>query len=77
MAKIFGITTNEALSHFTSTDAAIDLVHPEDKVFYEKTIYNFNISNKKFDIEYRIITPLGHVRHLHVCTKFATINWLS
>jgi diguanylate cyclase (GGDEF)-like protein/PAS domain S-box-containing protein len=64
-ARIYGMTVSEVLDHFTSTEAAIDLIHPDDQALYRQAIVYSNEQSKGFDGEYRIITSSGDTRYVH------------
>ena len=65
-AQIYDMTVPEALGFFISTDAEVDLIHPDDKELFRQAAYDSNGETKELDIEYRIITRLGNVRYLYV-----------
>jgi diguanylate cyclase (GGDEF)-like protein/PAS domain S-box-containing protein len=65
-AQIYDMTVPEALDYFISTDAEIDLVHPDDKELFRQSTYIYNEQRKGLDVEYRIITLSGETRHLYL-----------
>lgn len=69
-ARIHGTTVAEALERFISTDAAIELVHPDDKERFLQGTSQHNAPGNKNDIEYKIII-LGKTSHLHVRREIA------
>ena len=62
-ARIYGFNVSQALSYFTSVDALIDLIHPEDKEFFRQATSVYDLPNNKKHIQYRIIIS-GKTRHL-------------
>jgi diguanylate cyclase (GGDEF)-like protein/PAS domain S-box-containing protein len=64
-ARIYGMTVPEVLEHFISFEAAVDLVHPDDKAFYRQTMYDCREQSKGFDGVYRIINSFGDTRHIY------------
>ena len=65
-AKIYGISISQVLNHFSSTQAVMNLIHPDDKILFEKNTYFYNPLVRAIDIEYRITTFCGDKRHLYV-----------
>ena len=64
-ARIHGMTVPEALDYFISSDALIDLTHPDDKERFRQTA-NFHGKQKKgLDIEYRLMTLSGDTRYIY------------
>jgi PAS domain S-box-containing protein len=59
-ARIYGFNVREALNYFTSFDALIDLIHPEDRESFKQSRSVYDVSHS----EYRIIL-LGNTRHIH------------
>ncbi|MFT7689260.1 MAG: signal transduction histidine kinase/CheY-like chemotaxis protein, partial [Candidatus Azotimanducaceae bacterium] len=73
-ARIYGFNVcEEALSYFTSLDALIDLVHPEDMERFKQGTVVYDSPNYKNHIEYRV-TLLGKTRHLYLRREVATDN---
>jgi diguanylate cyclase (GGDEF)-like protein/PAS domain S-box-containing protein len=64
-ARIYGKTVPEALACFTSTEAVMNLIHPDDKERFKQNSYCYNKLTKGFDGEFRIITSSGDTRHLY------------
>jgi diguanylate cyclase (GGDEF)-like protein/PAS domain S-box-containing protein len=64
-ARIYGKTVPEALACFTSTEAVLNFMHPDDKERFKQSSYFYNALAKGFDGEYRIITASGDTRHLY------------
>jgi len=67
-AKIYDMTVPQALNHFTSTGRN-RLVHPDDEAFARRAEYDDNGNFKAFNIDYRIITLSGNIRHVHMCSE--------
>jgi diguanylate cyclase (GGDEF)-like protein/PAS domain S-box-containing protein len=64
-ARIYGKTVPEALDCFTSTQAVMNLIHPDDKERFKQNSYCYNELTEEFDGEFRIITSSGDTRHLY------------
>jgi PAS domain-containing protein len=47
LAHIYDMTVPEALDYFISTEATIDLIHPDDKEPFRQAAYDFNEKIKK------------------------------
>ena len=71
MAKNFGMTVEEMLSQMKSHQSFMDIIHPDDKTRVDRAIKTFIDSSGEvsdpgslLDIEYRINTPGGELRHI-------------
>jgi diguanylate cyclase (GGDEF)-like protein/PAS domain S-box-containing protein len=64
-ARIHGMTVPEALDYFISTEAEINLIHPDDKEYFRQAQYDHKESYIPLDVEYRIINSAGDTRHVH------------
>jgi diguanylate cyclase (GGDEF)-like protein/PAS domain S-box-containing protein len=73
-ARIYGMTVPEALKHFINTEAAIDLVHPDDKELSRQVIPDSKLQSKEFNGEYRIINSSGDIRHVYTISKLVLDN---
>jgi diguanylate cyclase (GGDEF)-like protein/PAS domain S-box-containing protein len=73
-ARIYGMTVPEALKHFINTEAAIDLVHPDDKELCRQVIPDSKLQSKEFNGEYRIINSSGDIRHVYTRSKLVLDN---
>ena len=65
-ARIYGMTKNEAIEYFSNWDAEIGVVHPDDKERYKEKLHESEAKLEGMDIEYRIVTRSGDVRHIHL-----------
>jgi PAS domain S-box-containing protein len=72
-ARIYGFNVREALNYFTSVDALIDLIHPEDRERFKKGISVYSGPTNKKHIKYRVII-LGKTRHLYLRREVAFDN---
>jgi signal transduction histidine kinase/CheY-like chemotaxis protein len=72
-ARIYGFNIRQALNYFTSVDALIDLIHPEDKERFKQIASLYEAPNYKQDIQYRVII-LGETRHLYFRREVAVDN---
>ncbi|MFT7675348.1 MAG: PAS domain S-box-containing protein [Gammaproteobacteria bacterium] len=64
-AQIYDMTVPQAFDYFISTEAELDLIHPDDKAFVKQA---YQVVREQFtilEIEYRVITPSGNTRHLY------------
>ncbi len=64
-ARIYGMTVPGALDYFISSDALIDLTHPDDKERFRQTVNFHGKQYKARDIEYRLITLSGNTRYFY------------
>jgi diguanylate cyclase (GGDEF)-like protein/PAS domain S-box-containing protein len=64
-ARIYGMTVSEVLEYFNSTEAEIDLIHPDDKAYYRQALVDSHEQSKVFEGEYRIITSSGDTRNVY------------
>jgi PAS domain S-box-containing protein len=69
-AQIYDMTVPEALDYFISTEATMDLIHPDDKALFRQATYDSNEQLKELDIEYRVTTLAGNTRHLYLRSEF-------
>jgi diguanylate cyclase (GGDEF)-like protein/PAS domain S-box-containing protein len=73
-ARIYGMTVPEALDYFISTEAEIDIIHPDDKERFNQEQYDPNGLHDSLDIEYRIINPSGDIRHVYTRSELVFGN---
>jgi PAS domain S-box-containing protein len=73
-AQIYDMTIAEALDYFNSTEASINLVHPDDKKLYIDADHDRNEQLKGLSIEYRIITPSGNARFISERSEFVVAD---
>ena len=64
-AKILGMSVDETLAYFSCLENDRGVIHPDDLERYLHTGYFTVDGTSRFDIEYRIITPAGDLRHVH------------
>jgi diguanylate cyclase (GGDEF)-like protein/PAS domain S-box-containing protein len=64
-AQIFGMTVPEALDYFISSEAEMDVIHPDDKESFRQSKYDSKGAHTKIDLEYKIITSSGNSRHVY------------
>ena len=64
-ARILGMTREECLQAFASSDKDWTAVHPEDRQRYIDEEMRGYESGEGIDIEYRIITSGGRIRYVH------------
>jgi len=72
-ARIYGFNVRQALNYFTSVDALIDLIHPEDKERFRQATSEYDLPNNKTHLEYRIIIS-GKTRHLSLRREVSVDN---
>lgn len=63
-ARVHGMTVDEYMEHCASADRDILLVHPDDRERYQKFLDSTLERRERLDLEYRIVTPDGRVRHI-------------
>jgi PAS domain S-box-containing protein len=64
-ARILGVTVDQVLTKYNTTDQDIELVHPEDRESYLAILLEATSHGEAYEWEYRIIRPSGEVRHVH------------
>ena len=69
-AAIYEMTVDEAIAFFSSWDDDLSVAHPDDREFYEQTILDAEEHQKDVDIEYRVVTPSGKLRHVHIRSEY-------
>ena len=65
-ARTYEMTADEALVHFSDLETEFNVIHPDDRARYKKHFFESEEQLKGMNIEYRIITPSGAVRHLNL-----------
>ncbi|MBT7951094.1 MAG: PAS domain S-box protein [Gammaproteobacteria bacterium] len=73
-AQLYEMTVDEALEFFSSWDNELSVAHPEDRLFYEQHVLGSEEEQKNVDIEYRVITPSGKLRYVHLRSEFVRDN---
>ena len=69
-ARIYGLPSGaELVAELASTEAHVQLIHPDDRADYRAAIAAFSESGRGFDIQYRIKRADGRVLHLHDVLK--------
>jgi diguanylate cyclase (GGDEF)-like protein/PAS domain S-box-containing protein len=66
-ARIFDMSVSGAIAYFRSFGAKMKLVHPEDRERFFQAFVECDRTRKGLEIEYRIITQSGNLRH--VCLR--------
>ena len=64
-AGIFGYTKEEYLATIIDLETDLELVHPEDRDRYRAYNDDRDLDLKDWEIEYRIITRDGNIRHVN------------
>ena len=64
-AQIHEMSVDEAIAFFSSGISEFEIVHPDDRDAYRHHIEETEEKRQGTEIEYRIITQSGNVRHLH------------
>lgn len=64
LARIHGMTIEEYMTMVASTDLDIERVHPNDRETYGKAVREAQATAGALDVEYRIVTPSGDIRHI-------------
>jgi diguanylate cyclase (GGDEF)-like protein/PAS domain S-box-containing protein len=73
-ARIFDMTVPEALGYFISTEAEMDVIHPDDKEAFKQSKYDFKGVHTKIDLEYKIITSSGITRQVYTRSELVLDN---
>ena len=68
-ARIYEMTVDEALVFFSNKTSEINVVHPDDRRRYEQLLIDTAKQREGMDIEFRIITQSGKIRHVHQMSK--------
>ncbi|MEH6550058.1 MAG: EAL domain-containing protein [Pseudomonadales bacterium] len=69
-AHIVGLTVQEAIVVSNSEQADLLLVHPEDRELYSRAAYTEGDDSAPYEVDYRIVTPAGEVRHVReICEE--------
>ena len=64
-ARIFEMSIDEILAVSTNMKDDLQIIHPDDREFYSHEVMTNYEQGEQLDIEYRIITRTGAVRHVH------------
>jgi len=64
-AQIYEMTVDEVIAYFSVQENEISVVHPEDQERYMQQLIESEEQLTGMDIEFRIITRSGKVRHIH------------
>ncbi len=64
LAKIYGISVDEYLERGNLQEHVAALVHPEDVARYQRVTCPESVEGNKYEVEYRIITANGSVKHV-------------
>ncbi len=64
-AKIHEMTVDEVLAYFSSWEQGIVVVHPDDRERYIRHGRDSAVQRVGMNLEYRVITPSGKIRHVH------------
>jgi len=67
-ARIHEMTVDEVLARFSGREYERDVVHPDDLEHYRRCTHEYRQpgNGTDFNFEYRIVTPSGKVRHIHM-----------
>lgn len=65
-ARIYDMSIEEALCLFADVESELAIVHPDDRARYEHCRRESFAQNKGMDLEYRIVTPSGSLRYVHL-----------
>ncbi|MFT5111964.1 MAG: diguanylate cyclase (GGDEF)-like protein/PAS domain S-box-containing protein [Parasphingorhabdus sp.] len=69
-ARIYGMTVPETLRHFSSFDAEIKLVHPDDRQRYRQTLQEAQKLFTSFDIEFRSNLATAFECYFHLKSEY-------
>jgi diguanylate cyclase (GGDEF)-like protein/PAS domain S-box-containing protein len=65
-ARNYEMSVDEAIEFFSSWENELSVIHPQDRARYAQHIIDSEEANINVDIEYRILTDSGIVRHMHL-----------
>jgi diguanylate cyclase (GGDEF)-like protein/PAS domain S-box-containing protein len=65
LARIYELTVPEALVFFSNAESELSVIHPDDRKRFEKYQRHSKKRMKASDIEFKIVTRSGAVRHIH------------
>jgi len=68
-ARIYEMNEIEALAHFSSLEGEFSVIHPDDREWYIKNQQESKDQPEGWNIEFRIITRSGKVRHIHLLSE--------
>jgi diguanylate cyclase (GGDEF)-like protein/PAS domain S-box-containing protein len=69
-ARTYEMTVEEAVAFFSNWDNELSVVHPLDRDRYEQHIIETEKQQISADIEYRIVTRSGIIRHIHLRSDY-------
>ncbi|NKB35596.1 MAG: PAS domain S-box protein [Gammaproteobacteria bacterium] len=69
-ADFYEMSVEEALKFFSHPDYELEAVHPEDRKRYAQHMNECERLKRGPDIEHRILTPSGVVRHIHLLGEY-------
>ncbi|MDK1080671.1 MAG: PAS domain S-box protein, partial [Anaerolineae bacterium] len=64
-ARIYEMTVDEALKYFSNSKAVVSLVLQEDREWFNQSYQDSLEQRKGHEIEFRLITHSGAIRHIH------------
>jgi signal transduction histidine kinase/CheY-like chemotaxis protein len=73
-ARIYGLTVSEAIDYFISTEAELDVVHPDDKHYFRQNQYDSKGLHNSLDLEYRINTASFETRYVYIRSELVLDN---
>ena len=73
-ALIFGMTAQEAIDYFISSEAEMKVIHPADKEYFRRGKYNSKGAHTEIDLEYKITTSWGDTRHVYTRSELMLDN---
>ena len=65
LARIYELTVPEALEFFSDAESELSVIHPDDRERFEQHELDCTVQPNPIDIEFRIVTRSGAVRHIH------------
>ncbi len=70
LARIYDMSRDEAVTFFSKPYSELDIIHPNDRKRYQHHQNNSEKRLKGTDIEFRIVTPTGNLKHIHQRSEF-------
>ncbi|MDK1082305.1 MAG: PAS domain-containing protein, partial [Anaerolineae bacterium] len=65
-ARIYEMTVKEALKYFSHRRSELTVIHPDDRERYEQYLHDSEEQGEGINIEFRIITKSGNLRHIYL-----------
>ena len=67
-ARIHGLSVEDYIANASTLDGPFAMVHPEDRAEVQ-ALFRALREGQEFELEYRVVTPTGQVRHIREMTR--------